>query len=127
MRKIKGILALVAVLFFAGMAPLAAEDYSFCELDDMSIDEFRNFFGKAWQSQEDAYAVSNAVWDGELLMWPMAKNDLTDVMFDMCAYAEKKGKGKSKNKVYMVSDGDYIVIAHNSWDCWFPFRVIDCN
>ncbi len=47
MRKIKGILALVAVLFFAGMAPLAAEDYSFCELDDMSIDEFRNFFGKA--------------------------------------------------------------------------------
>ncbi len=125
MRKFKSLFAILAVLLFASVASLSAEDYEVVDWGEMSIKEFNTFFDRAWKSEEGARSVSDELFEGEINIWPMGSKELNDQVYKLVDSLHKAGKKRSKNTVLVVTDEKYVIIAHNSWkdNSWYPFKI----
>ena len=126
MKVFRKILLAAALLLIANVGAFAGgSDYELWDLGDMSFQEFSNYFQKAYSSANGADEIAEELFNGEFDLKALDSSEIDDYIYGLLGSLKKESSGQPKNEVLAITDGDFLIIVHNSWAdyCWYPFQM----
>lgn len=126
MKVFRKLLVAAAFLLIANVGAFAnGNDYEVWDLGDMTFQEFADYFQKAYSQKNGASQIADEIFDGEFDLKALKSSEVTEYVYGLLGYLRKEGRSEPKDEVLAITDGEYLIIAHNSWKDynWYPFKM----